>query len=385
MCVPGLRGRHLTSCCVRGHCRPSEPRHAWDQTPEEVQLYILHDGIGDKWREDGEGCGVAIGNSSVLFAFAEEGDPVSLSLCIKLYQAVDPAASFYKVRKDRISIKLTKASPGAIWPSLRQVDEMTLEQVPPLPESFRAPKEDSATAADARAPAGNGKQWDELGDGAKMNVMAAERKTLEKLLSAAKMGDLQELRDTVDAIAAERALDARQILDEYRDGNGRGVVHHAASTGQTAVLTWAQHAGTDMQRCDTHGQSAFFIAAANGHHRCVEALCARTDVDADIDAHDASTGATALHHSAGNGDLEMVQLLLRQGADVNANSQLGPPIQWAAMSDHRSAVRLLMEHGADPNICAEVLPGDDRRLPPPLVMAASMMQTDVCEVFEGAG
>ena len=306
---------------------------------------------------------MAIGTSSVVFTFAAEG-PVSLSLNIKLYQAVDPAASFYKVRKDRISIKLRKASPGAIWPSLRQVDEMTLEQVPPLPESFRAPKEDSAPAADARAT-GHGKQWDEMGDGAKMNVMAAERKTLEKLLSAAKMGDLQELRDTVDAIAAERALDARQILDEYRDGNGRGVVHHAASAGQTGVLTWAQHAGTGMQRRDAHGQSAFFIAAANGHHRCVEALCARIDVDADINAHDASTGATALHHSAGNGDLEMMQLLLRQGADVNANSQLGAAIQWAAMSDHRSAVKLLMEHGADPNVCAEVLPGDDRRLPPP--------------------
>ncbi|KAJ1472981.1 hypothetical protein T484DRAFT_1838058, partial [Baffinella frigidus] len=43
--------------------------------------------------------------------------------------------------------------------------------------------------------------------------------------------------------------------------------------------------------------------------------------DTDLDA-----GATALHHAAGNGDLNTVALLTSMGAHINAPSQLGTPL-----------------------------------------------------------
>ena len=245
VCVSGLRGQSsaLTFDMHRAACfRSSEVRHAWDQTPEEVQVYIFHDNIGETWREDREECAVTISNSSVEFRFGEEGR-VPLFLSMHLYQAVDAAASYYKVRKDRISIKLRKAFPGAIWPTLRAFDVMTLDEVPTLPESFKAPKEEPC-AADARrgAPKGNPEDWDKMGEGAKMSVMVEERKTLEKLLGAAKMGDLQ-VRSRLRMIKVEK-MDANftQLRELCRLFETRSMLlptssrsKHARSSTSTAM------------------------------------------------------------------------------------------------------------------------------------------------------
>jgi len=378
---------------LHGGCAGGEPRHAWDQTPEEVQLYVFHDGIGEAWHEDDGTCALAISNSSVAFSFREQGG-ARWCLDLVLYAEIDPAASYYKVRKDRVSIKLRKGSKGAVWPTLRRVDVMTMDQFPTLPESFRTPKDAPPRAAVLPLPLaqnappdtggqGGGPEWEKLGDSDKVSIMAAERKTLEKLLEAAKMGEVAELKAQVDAIAALNKLDTRQVLNGYLDGNKRGVAHMAASTGQREVLLWAHNAGADFAQCDVHGQSPFFIAAANGHVRSVEAIAALAPED--VDLHDLSSNATALHHAAGNGNAAMVELLLDFGADINANSHLGPAIQWASMSDHRGIVLLLVGRGADPNVCAQRTPGVDRNLPPPLVMSAAMMQTDLCQVYLDKG
>jgi len=65
-------------------------------------------------------------------------------------------------------------------------------------------------------------------------------------------------------------------------------------------------------------------------------------------------GNTPLHSAAFYGDLEMVQVLLEYGVDVNAkNVYDNTPLQYASKSrfcnDPRVA-RLLIAHGADPNI-----------------------------------
>jgi Ankyrin repeats (3 copies) len=63
---------------------------------------------------------------------------------------------------------------------------------------------------------------------------------------------------------------------------------------------------------------------------------------------------TPLHSAAYYGDLEMVQVLLMCGADVNfRNGFGGTPLNFASRDGHRndpSVARLLIAHGADPNI-----------------------------------
>ncbi|KAI0276990.1 ankyrin repeat protein, partial [Russula aff. rugulosa BPL654] len=64
-------------------------------------------------------------------------------------------------------------------------------------------------------------------------------------------------------------------------------------------------------------------------------------------------GSTPLHSAAYSGDLEMVQVLLEFGVDVNAqNSNRDTPLDYASASGQRNdarVARLLIAHGADPN------------------------------------
>ena len=162
----------------------------------------------------------------------------------------------------------------------------------------------------------------------------------------------------------------------------------------------------------THGQTAVMWAAWEGHTDVVRTL---VEHGADVDAR-TTTGYTALLFAAREGDRETTEALLEAGADINAaawdgttalvvatirrqtahaafllshgaDPDLGPgftPLHWAAgkwdtelndlsngvaegnewsafgglrESDRLSTVKLLLDHGADPNSRTERTPG----------------------------
>ena len=52
-----------------------------------------------------------------------------------------------------------------------------------------------------------------------------------------------------------------------------------------------------------------------------------------------------------NGHVEIVNILLRERADVNAKNWLGETaLSWAAVKGHVEIVKTLLAHGANPNI-----------------------------------
>ena len=58
--------------------------------------------------------------------------------------------------------------------------------------------------------------------------------------------------------------------------------------------------------------------------------------------------STPLHHAAGFGDIETMELLIAGGADVSAKTRLdGAPLHWAIRSDEK--MHLLLERGAEIN------------------------------------
>ena len=60
-------------------------------------------------------------------------------------------------------------------------------------------------------------------------------------------------------------------------------------------------------------------------------------------------GATALHISVANGRYVAAKRLIEKGADVNARTAIGMhPVDFAALADEVQLLRLMIEHGADP-------------------------------------
>ena len=79
------------------------------------------------------------------------------------------------------------------------------------------------------------------------------------------------------------------------------------------------------------------------------------------------------------GDKETVLLLLRHGADANADADAGPPLMWATGSRRTGAAAALLEAGADPN---RLGPNDVSALLTAAATGGACLQTD--EVSPGS-
>jgi ankyrin repeat protein len=67
----------------------------------------------------------------------------------------------------------------------------------------------------------------------------------------------------------------------------------------------------------------------------------------DVEARDLEEGRTPLHVSAWQGHLEMVELLVSAGAEVNAvDNDRRTPLQSGSWQGHYGMVRLLCERGS---------------------------------------
>jgi hypothetical protein len=89
-------------------------------------------------------------------------------------------------------------------------------------------------------------------------------------------------------------------------------------------------------------------ATSAGDTKSVLAILSR---GADVNGKSPDNGGTALMLAAMGGKREMAELLLDNGADVNAMSRDGnTALMFAVLFAHRDVVQLLMEHGADTKI-----------------------------------
>ena len=63
-----------------------------------------------------------------------------------------------------------------------------------------------------------------------------------------------------------------------------------------------------------------------------------------------TSGETPLHWAARFGQSQVAELLIAEGADVNAKNVVGQtPLHWAAMAGHKEIIELLIAAGAEVN------------------------------------
>lgn len=154
----------------------------------------------------------------------------------------------------------------------------------------------------------------------------------ESLFNAIAAGDEERLREQ---------LDEQPDLAGTRNEDGLSPVLHALYNGKGELVEVLLEANPPLD---------VFDAAAVGRTRGLEELL---DGEAELARSWSPDGFTALHYAAFFGQEDAARILLERGAEVglvarNATIRV-TPLHSAASGAHPGIVRLLLEHGADPN------------------------------------
>ncbi|CAK9144210.1 unnamed protein product, partial [Ilex paraguariensis] len=184
----------------------------------------------------------------------------------------------------------------------------------------------------------------------------------QQFLDASRTGNLDLFKKLATQLDEGRGL--AQTVADVKDANKRGALHFAAREGKTEVCKYLledlkldviQKTKMDMDasfslllvmfwnlHCLT-GETPLIHAARQGHTSTAKYLI-ECGADPEIPS---ELGATALHHAAGIGDIELLRFLLSHDVDVNSQSDAGTALIWAAGHGQQDAVKVLLEHHAN--------------------------------------
>ena len=182
------------------------------------------------------------------------------------------------------------------------------------------------------------------------------------------------------------------MVNHKQESNGQTALHAAVFHGQTEVLALLLQNGASPNLQDIEGLTALHVAAQRGRTEELNLLLGAKGVDvnkqtrsgvtllmilcgavarpsdrrSDLGEDDAAdllrhvislegkirtrdvTGCTALHFAASSGRHKLCQILLENGASLDAQNAEGEsPLHLAARNGHHEILRLLVEFGAD--------------------------------------
>ncbi|NOR53993.1 MAG: hypothetical protein GQ536_07900 [Candidatus Aminicenantes bacterium] len=181
------------------------------------------------------------------------------------------------------------------------------------------------------------------------------------LMAAGQEQDVEELRGTL------RGAIFRGDIDEAREAIKAGLdVNYKFDIGVMRGITpliWAVFwnrrgiaellidAGADV-KVTNEGLTLLHIASIRGNDNKAKALtelliAKGLDVNAKAKGSRENEGSTPLHGAAGKGNIKVVEVLIKNGANVNARSQYSgsTPLDVAIQKGHKELADLLRKHG----------------------------------------
>lgn len=217
----------------------------------------------------------------------------------------------------------------------------------------------------------------------KVAMMAADRwhKILEILIKNGADYDAFAATALGDTNHASRLLSADKGVAQTRDCNGQTPLHWALQADQPEMVIFWINVGTPLAATNAAGQTALHLAAANGKTDFVKALLsahAPTDVrdtngwtplDAAIQnkqsdcihlllsenrvaTHPERGLSMSLHEAAAAGNVATLVAILETETNLEARNELGlTPLQVAVTKGHLAAAALLVDKGANVNVC----------------------------------
>ena len=124
----------------------------------------------------------------------------------------------------------------------------------------------------------------------------------------------------------------------------KGTLRKACKKGDIEAVKQHLAAGADVNAGGVFGKTPLHLAALKDHKEIAELLITN---GADLNAEDEMNGMIPLHNAAGRGYNEIVKLLIAKGADVNAKFDNGDtPLDMAIVWERTETADLLRKHGA---------------------------------------
>mgnify|MGYP000418242874 CR=1 FL=1 len=153
-----------------------------------------------------------------------------------------------------------------------------------------------------------------------------------------------------------------EIVEFLKDKGAKEGLHYFAYCGNNSQVKSRLNQGKPIANTRNWGLSPLLLAALNKQKSTIELLLAH---GADINSLDCSAN-TPLCCAVEQGDLDMIDFLLEQGANINAEGVHRTPLKLAVFLNQLVTVEHLIEKGADVNFRS------------PLEMAAWHGYTDNC-------
>lgn len=128
------------------------------------------------------------------------------------------------------------------------------------------------------------------------------------------------------------------------DRGEAGLLIAIQSNAPQAAMVLAKHPKTNLNTTNPLGETPLMLAAIHNRLEVAQVLIQQ---GADVN----KPGWTPLHYAASRGHRDMMRLLLDNDAYIDSESDNGTtPLMMAAFSESALAVKLLLEEGADPTL-----------------------------------